>query len=163
MVKYPVLNSSLINNNTEVVYRKAHNIGIAMDTPQGLIVPNIKNCEEKSVFEIAKELNDLQSRAKEGKLSTADLTGDTFSLSNIGAIGGTYARPVIVPPKVAIGALGRMQTLPRFDAKGNVVPVNIINVSWSADHRVVDGAAIANFSNLMIKYLQNPETMLLDM
>jgi 2-oxoisovalerate dehydrogenase E2 component (dihydrolipoyl transacylase) len=56
-----------------------------------------------------------------------------------------------------------MQTLPRFDAKGNVVPVNIINVSWSADHRVVDGAAIANFSNLMIKYLQNPETMLLDM
>ena len=84
-------------------------------------------------------------------------------MSNIGSIGGTYASPVIVVPEVAIGAIGRIQKLPRFDEKGNVVPVQIFNISWAADHRVIDGATMANFSNLWKKYLENPSLMLFDL
>ncbi|KAF0852348.1 mitochondrial branched-chain amino acid degradation dihydrolipoamide branched-chain transacylase E2 subunit [Andalucia godoyi] len=164
--KYPILNSSL-TGSTEgervIVQKAAHNIGIAMDTPSGLLVPNIKNCESKSIFEIARELNDLQALAKAGKLSSAYLTGGSFSISNIGAIGGTYARPVIVPPEVGIGAIGKIQTLPRFDATGNIVKANILNISWSADHRIVDGATIAKFSNAVIGFIENPETLLVDL
>ncbi|NXR21435.1 ODB2 dehydrogenase, partial [Cinclus mexicanus] len=87
----------------------SHNIGVAMDTEQGLIVPNVKNVQVCSVFDIAVELNRLQSLGSAGQLGTSDLTGGTFTLSNIGTIGGTYAKPVILPPEVAIGALGKIQ------------------------------------------------------
>lgn len=162
---YPVLNASVSEDASEIIYKESHNIGVAMDTPQGLIVPNIKNCQLLSVFEIAEELNRLQKLGSEGKLSTNDLTGGTFSLSNIGAIGGTYASPVLMLPEVMIGALGKVQVLPRF-AKGShsqVVPVRLMQVSWSADHRVIDGATAANFSNLWKRYLENPATMVLDL
>lgn len=104
----------------------------------------------------------MQQGALSGSVSRGDLSGGTFSLSNIGSIGGTYASPVLVVPEVAIGAIGRIQTLPRFDDKGNVVPVQIFNISWAADHRVIDGATMANFSNLWKQYLENPAFMLLD-
>lgn len=87
-------------------------------------------------------------------------TGGTFTLSNIGAIGGTYAKPVLMVPQVAIGALGKMQTLPRFDEDGNVYAARLMNVSWAADHRVVDGATMARFSNLMKEYVECPTAML---
>ena len=83
-------------------------------------------------------------------------------MSNIGTIGGTYTSPVIVPPEVAIGAIGKIQRVPRFDSQDRVVPVHVMNISWSADHRVIDGATMANFSNLWKKYLEQPEMMLLD-
>ncbi|MBW03625.1 Lipoamide acyltransferase component of branched-chain alpha-keto acid dehydrogenase complex, mitochondrial, partial [Eschrichtius robustus] len=89
--------------------KASHNIGIAMDTEQGLIVPNVKNIQIRSIFEIATELNRLQKLGSAGQLSTTDLTGGTFTLSNIGSIGGTYARPVILPPEVAIGAVGTIK------------------------------------------------------
>lgn len=144
--------------------RKAsHNIGIAMDTERGLIVPNVKNVQVHSVFEIATELNRLQKLGSLGQLSTTDLTGGTFTLSNIGSIGGTYAKPVILPPEVAIGALGAIKALPRFDQKGDVYKAQIMNVSWSADHRVIDGATMSRFSNLWKSYLENPAFMLLDL
>merc|ERR1719394_1654434 len=98
-----------------------------------------------------------------GKLGGAELNGGTFALSNIGSIGGTYAKPVILPPQVAIGALGKVQTLPRFDAAGQVVKAEVINVSWSADHRVLDGATVARFSNLMKDYIEHPAKMVLDL
>ncbi len=134
-----------------------------MDTPHGLIVPNIKNVQQLTIFEIAQELNRLQRLGAEGKLSKEDLTGGTFSISNIGVIGGTYAKPVLVPPEVAIGALGKIQKLPRFDENGNVVARSIMIVSWSADHRVIDGATMANFSNLWRSFLESPTSMLMDM
>ena len=90
-----------------------HKIGLAMYTPMGLLVPNIKGVQQLSVFEIAVELTRLQNLGLAGKLSTQDLSGGTFSLSNIGSIGGTYAKPVILPPEVAIGALGKIYTVPR--------------------------------------------------
>ncbi|XP_048670570.1 lipoamide acyltransferase component of branched-chain alpha-keto acid dehydrogenase complex, mitochondrial isoform X2 [Marmota marmota marmota] len=143
--------------------KASHNIGIAMDTEQGLIVPNVKNVQIRSVFEIATELNRLQKLGSAGQLSTSDLTGGTFTLSNIGSIGGTYTKPVILPPEVAIGALGSIMALPRFNQKGEVYKAQIMNVSWSADHRIIDGATMSRFSNLWKSYLENPAFMLLDL
>ncbi|WAR22747.1 ODB2-like protein [Mya arenaria] len=160
---YPILNSSVDEKCENITYKAAHNIGLAMDTKDGLLVPNIKNVQALSIFEIASELNRLQQLGDAGKLSTSDLSGGTFSLSNIGSIGGTYARPVILPPEVAIGALGRIQALPRFDENDKVVKRYIMQVSWSADHRVVEGATMARFSNLWKSYLENPTSLILDL
>ncbi|KAF6074294.1 dihydrolipoamide branched chain transacylase E2 [Phyllostomus discolor] len=134
-----------------------------MDTEQGLIVPNMKSVQARSVFEVAAELNRLQTLGSAGQLSTSDLTGGTFTLSNIGSIGGTYAKAVILPPEVAIGALGSIKALPRFNQRGEVCKAQIMNVSWSADHRIIDGATMARFSNLWKSYLENPAVMLLDL
>uniref|UniRef100_A0A8C2LL99 Dihydrolipoamide acetyltransferase component of pyruvate dehydrogenase complex n=1 Tax=Cricetulus griseus TaxID=10029 RepID=A0A8C2LL99_CRIGR len=163
LLQFPILNASVDENCQNITYKASHNIGIAMDTELGLIVPNVKNVQVRSVFEIAMELNRLQKLGSSGQLSTTDLTGGTFTLSNIGSIGGTYAKPVILPPEVAIGALGAITALPRFDQKGDVFKAQIMNVSWSADHRVIDGATMSRFSNLWKSYLENPAFMLLDL
>jgi len=160
--RFPILNSSYDPVQSALIYKGAHNIGIAVDSPHGLIVPNVKNVQLKSILEIAQEMSRLIKSASEGSVSQKDITGGTFSLSNVGSIGGTYASPVLVIPEVAIGALGKFQKLPRFDDKGQVIPVQIMNVSWAADHRVIDGATMANFSNLWKHYLENPSTMLLE-
>ncbi|XP_017556765.1 lipoamide acyltransferase component of branched-chain alpha-keto acid dehydrogenase complex, mitochondrial isoform X2 [Pygocentrus nattereri] len=163
LLHFPVLNASVDEACQNITYKAAHNIGLAMDTPQGLLVPNVKNVQMLSVFEIAVELNRLQTSGASGQLGTADLTGGTFTLSNIGSIGGTYAKPVVLLPEVAIGALGKLQVLPRFNAKDEVVKAHIMNVSWSADHRIIDGATMCRFSNLWKSYLENPASMVLDL
>jgi len=163
LTQYPILNSQLDVSKETITYKADHNIGLAMDTAQGLLVPNIKRVQDLSVFEIASELNRIHALGLAGKLGGAELNGGTFALSNIGSIGGTYAKPVILPPQVAIGALGKVQTLPRFDAAGQVVKAEVINVSWSADHRVLDGATVARFSNLMKDYIEHPAKMVLDL
>lgn len=163
LTEFPILNSIVDANCENITYKAAHNIGIAMDTPEGLVVPSVKNVQTLSIYDIAVELNRMQTLGAAGKLTNAELTGGTFSLSNIGVIGGTYARPVILPPEVAIGALGKLQRLPRFDDKGNVVSKEIMCVSWSADHRIIEGATMARFSNLWKSYLENPGLMLLYM
>jgi 2-oxoisovalerate dehydrogenase E2 component (dihydrolipoyl transacylase) len=113
--------------------------------------------------EIAAEMQQLMQLGSSGQLGPSDLTGGTFSLSNIGAIGGTYARPLLLPPEVAIGALGKISVLPRFDNEGEVVPAHIMQVSWSADHRVIDGATVARFSNMFKSYIENPGCMVMEM
>ncbi|KAJ6658413.1 hypothetical protein lerEdw1_020117 [Lerista edwardsae] len=163
LLHYPILNASVDENCQNITYKASHNIGIAMDTEQGLLVPNVKNVQACSVFEVASELNRLQNLGSANQLGTNDLTGGTFTLSNIGTIGGTYAKPVILPPEVAIGALGKIQVLPRFNDNGDVLKARIMNVSWSADHRIIDGATMARFSNLWKSYLENPASMLLDL
>ncbi|KAG7327457.1 hypothetical protein KOW79_009063 [Hemibagrus wyckioides] len=160
---FPILNASIDEACQNITYKAAHNIGLAMDTPQGLLVPNIKNVQMLSLFEIATELNRLQALGVSGQLGTTDLTGGTFTLSNIGSIGGTYAKPVILPPEVAIGAIGKIQVLPRFNSKDEVVKAHIMYVSWSADHRIIDGATMCRFSNLWRSYLENPASMMLDL
>ncbi|KAA0202561.1 hypothetical protein HAZT_HAZT011635 [Hyalella azteca] len=130
-----------------------------------------KNCENitykgRTVLECAQELNRLQQLGAKGALGAADLTHGTFTLSNIGTVGGTYAKPVIPPTEVAIGAIGKIQVLPRFKdniSTGAVVAAHIMQVSWSADHRVVDGATMARFSNLWKSLLENPALMSLYM
>lgn len=165
LTQFPELNATCNPEASEVIHRASHNLGIAMDTPRGLIVPNVKNCQNLSIFDIAAELKRLMALAADGKLGDADLQAGTFSLSNIGAIGGTYASPVIMPPQVAIGALGKMQRVPVFvDGTSDAVTAGyVMNVSWSADHRVVDGATMARFSNLWKQYLEDPISMVADM
>lgn len=163
LLHFPILNASLDEGCQNITFKASHNIGLAMDTSQGLLVPNVKNVQLLSVFDIAQELNRLQTLGTAGQLGAADLSGGTFTLSNIGSIGGTYAKPVILPPEVAIGALGKIQVLPRFDAGGQVVRAHIMNVSWSADHRIIDGATMCRFSNLWKEYLESPASMVLDL
>ncbi|ORX89044.1 hypothetical protein K493DRAFT_319021 [Basidiobolus meristosporus CBS 931.73] len=166
---YPILNARLVDaedvSQVKLEYRGSHNIGVAMDTPAGLIVPNIKDCQSKSILEIAAELNRLQEAGKKGAIAANDLKGGTISLSNIGVIGGTYLSPVVVTSELCIGALGKIQRLPRYEtiqdsqtgkAVEVVVPKEIVQISWSADHRVVDGATIARFCNDWKSLLENP-------
>ncbi|XP_063962576.1 lipoamide acyltransferase component of branched-chain alpha-keto acid dehydrogenase complex, mitochondrial-like [Lytechinus pictus] len=160
---YPEINMSVDEKCENITFKAAHNIGFAMDSPQGLIVPNVKNVQALTLLEVAQELNRLMALGVQGKLGQGDLTGGTFTLSNIGTIGGTYADPVIFAPEVAIGAIGRIQVLPRFDEDGDLIKAHIMKVSWSADHRVLDGATIARFSNQWKSYLEQPATMLMDL
>ncbi|GAN03783.1 2-oxoacid dehydrogenase acyltransferase [Mucor ambiguus] len=158
---YPLMNAKLSGNlddvnSIEITYRPSHNIGIAMDTPQGLVVPNIKNVQDKTIFEIASEIHRLSELGKKNAIPMADMKGGTITLSNIGTIGGTYANPVIVSSELAIVALGKMQRLPRFDASDNIVAKQVMPVSWSADHRVIDGATIARFGNHWKNLIENP-------
>lgn len=159
--EHPIINSSFDEPIESIIYKSYHNISIAMHTSQGLVVPNVKNVESKSILQIAADLNALQQRGAKGSLTPDDFTNGTFSLSNIGIIGGTYTHPCIMAPQVAIGAIGQTKVLPRFDASGNVIPAHIINVSWSADHRVIDGVTMASFSNTWKRQLENPNLFLL--
>lgn len=160
--KYPALNSTIDTENMTLTYHAEHRIGIAVDTSKGLAVPVISVCQDKSVLDIAMELNRLLMLATEGSLSEVDIANPTFTLSNIGAIGGTYMSPVVLPPQVAIGAMGKIQRLPRFvDDESNVVEsVRIMPISWGGDHRAVDGATMARFSNLWKSYCENPSSMM---
>jgi 2-oxoisovalerate dehydrogenase E2 component (dihydrolipoyl transacylase) len=132
-----------------------------MDTPSGLLVPNIKNVQARSMLDIAAELSRLSTAAHAGKLTPADLSGGTITVSNIGTIGGTYVAPVIVPTEVAILGVGKARTVPVFDDGGKVVPGQKMAFSWSADHRVVDGATMARMAEKVRGYLETPERMML--
>lgn len=158
--EYQILNSSLDENLEHVVYKSHHNIGIAVDSPQGLQVPNIKNVEKLNIVEIATSINRLQKLGLEGRLRPEDLSGGTFTISNIGSIGGMFATPVILPPEVGIVAIGKIQALPRFNSDGNIVRDQVMCINWSADHRIIDGATVAKFSNLWKELIQNPHQLL---
>ncbi|OTB18390.1 hypothetical protein K445DRAFT_73471 [Daldinia sp. EC12] len=163
--QYPILNARVdIDPETSkprLIHRSQHNIGVAMDTPSGLIVPVIKNVGAKSVLSIAAELSRLQSLAAAGKLSPQDLSGGTITVSNIGNIGGTYVSPVIVEKEVAILGVGRMRTVPAFDDQDNVIKKQVCNFSWCADHRVVDGATMARAAGVVRKIVEEPDVMVL--
>ncbi|HEY5716886.1 MAG TPA: 2-oxo acid dehydrogenase subunit E2, partial [Motiliproteus sp.] len=160
---YPVLNSRPNADCTELHYLPHVNIGMAVDSKVGLLVPNIKRVETLSVLEIAQEVQRITEAARSGRVAQEDLSGGTISISNIGALGGTYMVPVINAPEVAIVALGKTQQLPRFDAQGQVQARSIMNISWSGDHRVIDGGTIARFSQQWQAYLEDPASMLLEL
>lgn len=162
MKEYRVINSSLDADQYTLTYKANHNIGIAMDTPRGLVVPVIKGCQNLSIFDIAREIERLKQCALNFQLTEEDITGGTFTISNIGAIGGTYMSPIVSSPQVAIGAMGKIQRLPRFVGE-KVEEVNIMQISWGGDHRVIDGATMARFSNRWKQYLESPITMLMSM
>jgi 2-oxoisovalerate dehydrogenase E2 component (dihydrolipoyl transacylase) len=141
--------------------RSQHNIGVAMDTPSGLLVPVIKNVAILNVLSIAAELNRLQALATAGKLTSQDLTGGTITVSNIGNIGGTYLAPVIVEKEVAIMAMGKVRSVPAFDEDGQVVEKLVCNFSWSADHRVIDGATMARAAEVVRGFVEEPDSMVM--
>ncbi|MCT8986430.1 dihydrolipoyllysine-residue acetyltransferase [Shewanella phaeophyticola] len=163
MTEFPILNSQVNADCTELTYKSRHNIGMAVDSKVGLLVPNVKDVQSKSILDIAADITRLTIAARSGRVLPADLKDGTISISNIGALGGTVATPIINKPEVAIVALGKLQMLPRFNAKGEVEARNIMQVSWSGDHRVIDGGTIARFCNLWKHYLEKPQEMLLTM
>jgi len=157
---FPIINSRANADFSELTYVASHNIGMAVDGANGLLVPNIKAVEQRSILDIAAQVMAITAAARSGKINPADLKGGSVTISNIGAIGGTVATPIINKPEVAIVALGKIQSLPRFDEQGNVVARNIMTVSWSGDHRVIDGGTIARFNNRWKGYLEQPASML---
>lgn len=158
---FPMLNSCLDSDQSSLIYKGSHNIGFAMDTAAGLVVPNVKDVQGKSILEIGQEVKRLQDEGRSSGLNPNDLTGGTFTLSNIGSIGGVFGVPVILPPQVAIGALGRIRVVPDFDKEDKVVKSHVLRVVWSADHRVIDGATITRFSNRFKDLLEEPAKMLI--
>ena len=161
--EFPIMNSQVNADCTEITYFDDHNIGMAVDTKIGLLVPNVKQVQHKSIIDIANEVTRLTQAAREGRVAQEDMKGGTISISNIGVIGGTVATPIINKPEVAIVALGKVQELPRFDSHGNVVARKIMNVSWSGDHRVIDGGTIARFNKRWQEFLEDPTSMLVHM
>jgi 2-oxoisovalerate dehydrogenase E2 component (dihydrolipoyl transacylase) len=161
--EFPVVNSQVNADCTELTYFDDHNIGMAVDSKVGLLVPNVKSVQTQSILDLANDIARLTNDARSGRVAAKDLKGGTISISNIGAIGGTIATPIINKPEAAIVALGKLQKLPRFDENGNVVARSIMQVSWSGDHRIIDGGTIARFCNLWKSYLENPATMMVNM
>ncbi|XAR57062.1 Dihydrolipoyllysine-residue (2-methylpropanoyl)transferase [Bertholletia excelsa] len=161
--KFPFVNSCFNEESQSVTIRGSHNIGIAMATQHGLVVPNIKKVQSLSIFEITKELSRLQKLASSNKLGSEDIAGGTITLSNIGAIGGKFGSPLVNVPEVAIIAIGRMQNVPRFTDDGDVYPISAMTVNVGADHRVLDGATVAGFCNEWKRLLENPELLMLHM
>jgi pyruvate dehydrogenase E2 component (dihydrolipoamide acetyltransferase) len=141
--KYPEFNASL--DGDSLVYKQYWHIGFAADTPNGLVVPVIRDADAKGVFQIAKETSELAARAREGKLGPSEMQGGTFSISSLGGIGGTTFSPIINAPEVAILGVSRSATKPVWDGK-QFVPRLMLPLSLSYDHRVIDGAAAARFN-----------------
>ncbi|MFO8115692.1 MAG: 2-oxo acid dehydrogenase subunit E2 [Halorubrum sp.] len=157
--EYPYLNSELREDDEEIVLRKEYNLGIAVATDAGLMVPVVDDVDEKGLFELAAEVRDLASRARERKLKPAEMKGSTFSVTNFGAIGGEYATPIINYPETAILGLGALEERPVV-RDGEVVPAPTLPLSLSIDHRVVDGAVAAEFANTVMEHLEHPLLLL---
>ena len=150
--KFPEFNASL--DGETLVYKNYYHIGFAADTPNGLVVPVIKDADKKGVLEIAVEMGELAKKARDGKLGPADMQGGTFSISSLGGIGGTYFTPIINAPEVAILGVCRSAKRPVWDeARGEFVPRLILPLSLSWDHRVIDGAAAARFTAYLAQVL----------
>ncbi|EIE27558.1 hypothetical protein COCSUDRAFT_55557 [Coccomyxa subellipsoidea C-169] len=161
MRQWPDINGSLSADGTSLLQHHSHNLGVAMATPSGLVVPNIKGVESRSIVGIAQELARLQGLAQAGRLGQEDLSGGTLTVSNIGAIGGTYATPLVNVPEVAIVALGKVRDVAQQGKYGELEMVPMLAASWGADHRVIDGATLARFSNSWKAFVEEPERLLL--
>jgi 2-oxoisovalerate dehydrogenase E2 component (dihydrolipoyl transacylase) len=159
--RHPIVNSHMSEAGDEIHQFADHNIGMAVDSPKGLLVPNIKGVQYLSLVELASEIKRLTDTARAGRLSPGDLKGGTITVSNIGSIGGTVTTPIVNAPEVAIVGIGRLQRLPRPNASDELEIRDIIQVSWSGDHRVLDGGTIARFCNDWKALLEQPQQMML--
>jgi len=159
--EFPSVNSSLDDETAELVYKDYINIGIATDTEAGLMVPVIRDVDRKSILQIAAALQELSRKARERSIDLEELRGGTFTLTNVGAVGGTYATPVILHPQVAI--LCSLRAEPRPVVRdGQIVIRTIMPLTLSFDHRVLDGAEAGRFTNHIVDLLQDPMRMLVD-
>ena len=159
---HPFLNSTLDDKTGDIILKKYYNIGIACDTPEGLIVPVIKNAHQKSIIALAKEITSLARQARERSINAMDLKGGTFTISNLGSIGGTFFTPIINHPETAILGIGRL--CEKIAIKDQKIDIrNLLPLSLTYDHRVVDGAEAARFLNQVKEHLENPEGIFLEM
>jgi pyruvate dehydrogenase E2 component (dihydrolipoamide acetyltransferase) len=157
MQRYPEFNASLDGDN--LVLKKYFNIGFAADTPNGLVVPVVKNADKKGVFEIAKETGELAKQARDGKLKPADMSGACFTISSLGGIGGTYFAPIVNAPEVAILGVNKSAMKPVWDGK-QFVPRLTLPLSLTADHRVIDGALATRFNVYVAELLADMRRMI---
>ncbi|MCE9532977.1 MAG: 2-oxo acid dehydrogenase subunit E2 [Planctomycetes bacterium] len=157
----PIVNSSLDESTQEIVFHDHYHIGIAVATPAGLVVPVVHDADKKDIYSIAAEVDRLGSDAKAGRVKLDDLRGGTFTVTSIGNIGGLISTPIINHPQVGILGVGKVVKRPVYDAKGEIRPADLIYLSFSFDHRVVDGAVGALFGTAVSKHLQNPAALLL--
>jgi pyruvate dehydrogenase E2 component (dihydrolipoamide acetyltransferase) len=160
--QHPVVNASVDMEKGELVYKDYVNIGLAVDTPRGLVVPVLRNCDEMSIPQIAQAIADTAEKAKNAQYGVEDLRGGTFTISNLGAIGGTYSTPIINWPEVAILLVGRSRKMP-IVRDDRIEPRLMMPLSLSYDHRVIDGATAARFLKEVIGYLESPGRLLLAM
>ncbi len=159
---YPQFNASLSKNGEELILKKYINVGVAVDTPNGLVVPVVKQADTKSLFDLAEELGVLSQKARDGKLTGQEMQGGCFSISSLGGIGGTMFTPIINAPELAILGISKTQIKPVWDEKTNsFVPRKMLPLSLSYDHRVIDGAEAARFIVHLAKQLQDIRKLLL--
>lgn len=166
LLHHPLLNASLDTKDPkrpELTYRESHNFGIAIDTPAGLVVPVVHNVQNLSISEIAKSMRQLSESARNNKLTPGDFKGASFTVSNIGSVGGGVVSPVISEPQVAILGVGRSRVVPAFNEHDELVKREELVLSWSADHRVVDGAECARCAERVRKLLEDPSAMMVEM
>ncbi|QDK46629.1 pyruvate dehydrogenase [Bdellovibrio sp. ZAP7] len=160
--EFPMFNASIDDAAGEIVYKKYFNIGFAADTPTGLVVPVIKNADQKTILEISKEIIDLSKRARDGKLKPDEMKGACITVTNIGSIGGTYATPVINHPEVAILGMYKIDEKPVIK-DGQLKAIKTMNYTMTADHRLIDGALAARFLAAFIGRIENPGKLLVEM
>jgi 2-oxoisovalerate dehydrogenase E2 component (dihydrolipoyl transacylase) len=156
----PLANSSLDEEAGEIVLHDKYNIGIAVATPNGLIVPVIRDADKKDVFEVATEAERLSIEGRAGRARREDLKGGTFTVTSIGGIGGLISTPIINHPEVGIMGIGKIVRRPVYDREGHLKPADLVYLSFSFDHRVVDGAVGAAFGNAVKRHLEHPTAML---
>ncbi|MFC4454533.1 dihydrolipoamide acetyltransferase family protein [Deinococcus sonorensis] len=157
---YPSLNTSLDEATQEVVHKSYYNLGMAVATDAGLVVPVIRDADRRSVLDLSRTVTDLASRARTGKLAADELAGSTFSITNIGSVGALFSFPIINVPDAAILGVHSIVKRPVFDEHDRVVPAHMMYLSLSFDHRLVDGAEAARFCREVIRLLEDPERLL---
>ncbi len=162
MKEFPMFNASIDDAASQIVYKKYFNIGFAADTPNGLVVPVIKNADQKSVLEISKEIIDLSKRARDGKLKLDEMKGASITITNIGSVGGTYATPIINHPEVAILGMYKISDKPVL-RDGKIDFIKSMNYTVTCDHRLIDGAVAANFLKSFFGKIQNPGVLMMGM
>ena len=160
--EFPMFNASIDDAAQEIVYKNYFNIGFAADTPQGLLVPVIKDADRKSILEISKEIIDLSARARDGKLKLEEMKGATITITNIGSVGGTYATPIINHPEVAILGMYKIQDKPVI-RDGKLEAIKVMNYTITCDHRLIDGAVAARFMKAFVGRIQKPGTLMMEM
>ena len=158
--QFPDFNSSLSPEKDSLILKKFYNIGIAVDTPDGLVVPVVKDADRKGIIELSKEFGDISKKARDGKLSPNDLQGGTFTISSLGGIGGTSFTPIVNAPEVAILGVVRSKMSPVWNGS-EFVPRMMLPVSLSYDHRVIDGAAAARFTRQLCHLLEDDRRLIL--
>ncbi|ARK31172.1 dihydrolipoamide acetyltransferase family protein [Halalkalibacter krulwichiae] len=159
--KFPALNASIDDVNEEIVYKKYFNIGIAADTEHGLFVPVVKDADRKSIFALADEINELAAKARDGKLSGAEMKGGSATISNVGSARGLWFTPVINHPEVAILGIGRIEEKPVVK-NGEIVAAPVLALSLSYDHRLIDGVTAQNALNHVKRLLNDPQLLLME-
>ncbi|HLS66067.1 MAG TPA: dihydrolipoamide acetyltransferase family protein [Pseudogracilibacillus sp.] len=160
---YPIFNAELDEEKDEIRLHKTYNIGLATDTENGLLVPVLHNVEAKSFTDIQAEMKELTEKAQQGKLSGTEMQGGTFTISNVGPLGGMAATPIINHPQTAIIAFHKTKRVPVFGENDEVIARSIMNISFSFDHRVADGADAVRFTNKFKELIEEPKKLFLQL